>query len=116
LQSKSDSAPKTNFERTKNTSPEVRKEAVMSKQEIDQQLVEFALPMSWLFLKDIPNLDQITVFQRIMAQVCAKFKEHHEPLHGIEILEVADLEFHVTVNGHARGTFMLERKEAEHER
>ena len=88
----------------------------MSKQEIDQQLLEFALPMAWLFLKDISKLDQITVLQRIMREVFAKFREQHETLQSIEILEFADWEFHVTINGHAKSVLMLERKEAQHER
>lgn len=82
----------------------------MTKQEIDQRLLEFALGESALWLCKIPKLERISTYQRIMKQVCDKFNEHQEELESVTIIAIADLEFHVKVNHHTSATFILERK------
>ena len=88
----------------------------MTKQEIDQRLLDFAMVEAALWLCKIPKLERISTYQRIMKQVCDKFIEHHEELQSVTIIEVADLEFHVKVNHHVYSKLILERKGVARER
>ena len=82
----------------------------MTLQEQDSALVEQAIQKTKLWLTVRRRADADYIFTALFYDVCEKFREHNRRLSSLQVHEVADLEFEVLANGHAKGSLLIKQK------
>lgn len=82
----------------------------MTDQSIAESLIQLAIQQTALFLTITDRADPEYIARELFYNVTLKFREQQEPLHSLDVIEVAEMEFEVLANDHARGTLKVEQK------
>ena len=79
----------------------------------DQSHLDLAVQEVASFLRLLaPCKDSSYVVNMLMKKTVERFTTQLSRIESIRILEIADWEFEVTANGHAKATLLIERKGA----
>ena len=82
----------------------------MNEKTLQQQLLKFALAEARQWLCQIPHLERRQVYARILKCISDKFDQHEQELWQLELLEIADREYTVRINGDLKDTLLIRRK------
>ena len=84
----------------------------MIDKEQDQQHLDLAIQEVASFLRVLsPVRDSSFVVNMLMKRTVERFHSHLSRIQSVHILEIADWEFEVTVNGHVRASLVIEKRE-----
>lgn len=82
----------------------------MTLKEQDTHLVQLAIQQTAALLLLLNPKDADFIIRELFFNVWSKFREHQRRLHSLQIFEIADYEFDIRANGHAKGTLLIEKK------
>lgn len=85
----------------------------MTLKEQDQLLLQSAIQQTAKFFSVVKATDPDFTAAEILRNTAEKFRTNQRRISSIQILEIADWEFQVKVNGHAEETFLIEMKGGE---
>lgn len=82
----------------------------MTLKEQDTLLVQLAIQQTGALLALVSAKDPDFVIRELFFNTWSKFRENDRRLFSLQILEIADFEFEIRANGHAKGNLVIEVK------